>query len=363
MEMEANRSEDLQYNMKPAYSEHNIPVCIVGDNNYVPYIGVTLQSIIEHCNKKFNYDIIILGNNISEDNQVKLFSLIQERSNIKLRFINCVEYLKQLKVSGDTVYTINTYLRFCVLTDLFQMYHKVITLDSDLIVNEDISVLYQTDLDGKLIGAVNDSYIQIIINKKLHGDKIIGYQPVSSYFKDMHLNEKQYFNAGVILWDLNQCRNEKMMERAIKICEEKTSLMYADQDVLNLLFAGNYRQLPLTWNGMSPYALMKGAAHASESDLPENYLLQVSEAKIIHYLGIRKPWQDKEAFYCDEYMKYAKKTPWKNFIVQEQRKWKNNQDKKADKLFDQLFPIGSRRRKKLLKYSYRLNDYIHGWKV
>ena len=58
--------------MKPFKDTNNIPVVFASDEKYVSYLEITLKSAIDRFSKDYNYDIIILENNIGDKNKKRL---------------------------------------------------------------------------------------------------------------------------------------------------------------------------------------------------------------------------------------------------------------------------------------------------
>ncbi|XQP55689.1 MAG: glycosyltransferase family 8 protein [Mycoplasmoidaceae bacterium] len=84
---------------------------------------------------------------------------------------------------------------------------KVIHLDIDLMLNGDIRELYDSDLHGAEIAATRDRVL---------------------LFK----NWRRYFNAGVMLMDIDKIREKKSFDRCVKYVLEKRPFML-DQDAIN----------------------------------------------------------------------------------------------------------------------------------
>ena len=56
----------------------NIPIFFAIDNNYIPFLAVTLKSLIEHVSEKNPYLINILYTDISQENIEKLLKFYQK---------------------------------------------------------------------------------------------------------------------------------------------------------------------------------------------------------------------------------------------------------------------------------------------
>ncbi|MCD7735650.1 MAG: glycosyltransferase family 8 protein, partial [Lachnospiraceae bacterium] len=103
---------------------------------------------------------------------------------------------------------------------------RVLYLDPDILVENSLAELYQTDLEGKSIGAVED----YAVNHMLVSCK-----------KRIGLPENvPYVNSGVILFDLDRMRRLFSAERMFSILEEKREVLsFPDQDLINLYFQGD----------------------------------------------------------------------------------------------------------------------------
>ena len=47
-------------NIKPAFSKNNLGIVLSADKNYVPYLAVTIKSIFDNADSRYNYDIMVL---------------------------------------------------------------------------------------------------------------------------------------------------------------------------------------------------------------------------------------------------------------------------------------------------------------
>lgn len=334
------------------FSEKNIAIYTFTDNYYAPYLGVALCSMLHHADVAYNYDIFVMENNVSQENKMKFLSLISGRDNCSIRFIDMVDLLSILNVVAAEHLTINSYAKIFALSDLFREYDRILSLDSDILVQKDISGLFFENLQGKPIAAVKDTYLPVSIKRNFHADKRLNYKPVKLCYDGTGIDTDDYFNAGVILYDLKECRRRKFFERTIEVCNQNPLLVYMEQDVLNMVFRNEWRKLGLDWNGMSSYSIVP-----KPGDFPEDYEERVKNAAIVHFLGGNKPWEDKNAFLADVYMESARRSPWKieveaareNFEIQ-------------NKVKGILLPKGSRRREWYRRMWFAAHDLLNGWK-
>ncbi len=337
--------------MTPAFKENNLAVYTLTDNNYAPYLGVALYSLLKNANPNYNYDIIICENTVSQINKDKLLKLCNGKKNCFIRFIDMNKLISQLHVEAAEHISLNSYAKVFVMSEIFSDYDRILSLDSDTLVLKDISPLFEIDMEGKAIAAVKDSYLPVSIKRGFHADKRLNYKPVKDCYKGTVIDVNDYFNVGVILYDLRYCRKGNCFETTVRTCNENPIMIYMEQDILNMVFKQNWKPLNLYWNGMSPYSIVPKAG-----DFLEDYEEQVRNAAIIHFLGGNKPWEDKNAILADVYMQYAQESFWDDDIKKSREKF---EEKNKVKGF--LLPKGSRRRELYKKTWFKIHDALNGW--
>ena len=64
-----------------------IPIFFAIDNGYIPFLAVTLQSVIENANKNYNYAIRILHTNVKKENIDKIKN-IYESEKVSIEFVD-----------------------------------------------------------------------------------------------------------------------------------------------------------------------------------------------------------------------------------------------------------------------------------
>lgn len=140
---------------------------------------------------------------------------------------------------------------------------RVLYLDCDMLVRDNIEKLYDLDMADFPIAAVRDSI----------GAFITGGRDLRNN-RDIFDIANPYFNAGMVLIDVAKWREADIigrMEQALK--DGVMARIYYDQDFLNLVFQRNWLALPWRWNTID-------ARHAHEGLDPA----------ILHYTGENKPW-------------------------------------------------------------------------
>ena len=299
----------FQEEIRPAFAQNNIPILLASDENYVPHLTTTIQSIVVHADAHNNYDFIVLEENI----QPEIKNLIQQHfssyKNISIRFYN-MDYLIDT-YTKDLFYICAhfsraTYYRFFI-PQICRHYDKVLYLDCDLIVQTDIARLYHTNLSGHMLAACKEYLAQSLYVKEPSYKE---YMDKTLKLKDI----KHYFNAGVLVCNLSKMISSHFTQACIDKLKEIKSPKTVDQDILNSVCEGEVLYLPLSWNYC--WHPRFSALNLLKQSLPYKDFNQYNEAYIspylIHYTSEKKPWNDNmtaDLSLSSLWWRYARQTP------------------------------------------------------
>ncbi len=264
-----------------------IPIFFAVDDFYIPFLAVTLTSLIENASKNYNYDLKILYTSIRDENIRKIKKL--ESEYVSIDFVDLTSYVEEIKDKLHTrdYYTKTTYFRLFI-PELYPNMKKALYLDSDITILGDISELYNESLEDNLVGAVADDVIQTTPIFREYAEQVVG---VSTY--------KKYFNAGVLLMNLEELRKFNFQEKFTYILEQIRFTVAQDQDYLNRLCKGRTKIIDRVWNRMPIYT-----DKVKEEDI-----------KLIHYNLAYKPWHFDDTLYKKYFWEYAKKTEYYEDIL------------------------------------------------
>ena len=294
----------------PAFPQNNVAIALAANDYFVPYLAVTIASIVKNSTLQNNYDIIVLSEFISEANQKLLLQLITKYKNISLRFVSPKKRIDNFSpyLHGHFGH-IETYYRL-ILPDILSQYQKVLYLDSDMVVCADVAQLFNENVDGVLLAACHDADTAGLYNgwqkeRKSYSDKILGLQ--SPY---------QYFQAGTILFNLDEFRKAFKTKDLLDFASGKKWLLQ-DQDVLNKLCEGRVKYVDMAWNVMVDYngiRITQIIALAPQW-LNKMYMEARKAPKIIHYAGPQKPWLYPEMDFGHEFWEIAKQTDFYEILL------------------------------------------------
>ena len=165
---------------------------------------------------------------------------------------------------------------------------KFIYLDVDLVVNCDIGQLLETTDDAHTVfGALNYST-----------------PDDAEYIRSLGLSYLSYINAGVMVIDCARFNRMGYLEKAIEIIKQKRQFTYIDQDILNMVCAGDIGLIDPAWN------FQWNNVHHPERFMPEvrSSVAQIAQPRIVHFT-IEKPWKHMINRFGEYYTKYAAQNP------------------------------------------------------
>ncbi len=289
---------------------NTIPIFFTVDDEYVPFLAVALQSLIENSSEKNYYLIKILYTSITEENQEKIKKY--EKENVNIEFVDLNYYINKIKNKLYTrdYYSVTTYFRLFI-PNLYPQYNKALYLDCDIVLLADVAELYNIDMGDNLVAAAPDDVIQKIEVFQEYAEKVVG---VADY--------RNYFNAGVLLMNLDELRKFDFQEKFLYSLEKIKFAVAQDQDYLNRLCKGRVKIISNVWDKM-----------------PISNDTDANDLKLIHYNLAFKPWHFEDILYKEYFWEYAKKTEFFDEIIKIRDNYTEEDrfnDKEGDKKLREL---------------------------
>lgn len=277
------------------------------DSNYVMPTGVMLTSLFEN-NKGDDIRVHLLHNGISE-RQIKNIETVADRYGQTVCFYRMDDASMDYMPVGQSFQRDHvglsraTYYRLFLARILPESVRKAVYFDGDIIVTSNLRILWDINMDGNAVAAVPDSYN----NVPLHYNRL------------RYPQAKGYFNAGVLLINLEYWRRHNVVDKFVDyIVSNKEKLACHDQDVLNFIFQDDKVELPLKYNMQNEYWF-----DTRYNVLSWQYEEQMREGQrhpvVVHFTGIPKPWYSNCRHpYKLEFDRYKAMTPWKDC---KQKRW------------------------------------------
>lgn len=270
--------------------QHNeIHIALAFDENFIIPFYVLLTSIFKN-NKENNisFHVIATGVNEKEKNRVTEY-VGSNNANIHFYDIHKFHQIDALNTSNlkSSTLTIAAYYRLFFPFLVSSTVKKLLYIDVDTVVLNNLENLYFTDISPFPVGAVKDN-TGGLANSPLLLEKI-----------GVKINE--LFNSGVLLIDIEKWKQENIFETAMQfVSNNKEILKYHDQDALNYALKHNWFELS-NLNNFSHSAI--SIDHTKKEILKNNKII------ILHYTA-SKPWHfTNGARLRSFYYYYLNKTP------------------------------------------------------
>jgi lipopolysaccharide biosynthesis glycosyltransferase len=236
-----------------------IPIVFCFDANYAAYAAVAAYST--HKNTKTPLKIYWLTPAASAERAIQLKGHLagmgMDITIVSVSDAQFSEWKEYLHISRGA------YLRLLIPDTINES--KVIYIDCDTLVLDDLTELYKTPL---------------------HGAKVAGvYDPKGAEMSRVpRAKIDQYINSGVLLMDLDGLRADGFLKQTALIYEQyRNDIALLDQCIINKYAEGNKCLLDKKWNYLIFSTLTK------EKEF--NAILSSEKPAILHFVGTVKPWQ------------------------------------------------------------------------
>ncbi len=262
-----------------------IPVFYSCDESFLKYCMVSMSSLLKNASSGCVYRIYVLNTDISDEAQKTFCEQIDSMklsSKYEICFEDVSENLNLIEHEFPLrdYYSKTTYYRL-LIADMHPEYDKVIYIDSDTIVQGDISELFKENIDDHYLGACHE---QVMVQIDEYGEYVE---------KCLGISRHNFFNAGILLINCKEFRDKQLLHRFLEELHAYDFVVTQDEDYLNLITKDHVKFLDQRWN----------------TEIFNEISYPIEEAKIIHYIMFCKPWHYADCPHADIYMSYAKATP------------------------------------------------------
>ena len=338
----------------PRFYSGTDTVVFCTDSGYVKYLSVTLRSLINVVEKNEFLDVVIFtDSSLTFTQKITLKSLAQENISIRLFDVSPLVQTRfnSAKLQAKDYWSVSMWFK-CFIPCLMPDYDSVLYCDCDLVfVKNPFTSLKKLNLkDFKLAAVIDTAVAQL--PKYPHRARHLSLDLKLKY-------PQRYFNSGVMLFSPSNISLREYENELVRVTQNVT-LMFPDQDFLNIVFNSSVILLPQTLNSQCNVLIY-------ESDYLDwlnhrekrNFKRTLYSPTVVHYIGPCKPWNYDGVLYETVFWENARKSPYYEEIL----KIKLSQSKSLFrerikktfffKFLSQVsrifFPYGSNRRYKLKK--------------
>lgn len=282
--IEENKGYELCFSPNMNLRDCAIHLAVAFDQNFITPFYVLLTSIFSsHKETSIHFHVIAAG--ISEEEKQNISMFIQKH-NASLTFYQAPENMLPPNLPQTKAYPISIYYRLLFPFLVPPSVHRLLYLDTDIVVIKGLDTLYQTDIGDLPVGAVIESFV--------------GSRPELGIFES-----GRYFNSGVLLINVPEWKAQKISEKTLHfLTHQSHKIIWMDQDALNAVLINNYFPLDYKYNITSEYIPKWITSRQLEHF--------VEDKVIIHYTsgGIKKPWSGLSRNRLRHYYHaYLKKSP------------------------------------------------------
>ena len=212
------------------------------NGNYSKWVGVTMQSIIEHTLSTICFHVLI-DDSVNNDNKKKLLQVASEGGHVlKFHFVDVNRFSDVIESTKR--YTVGALFR-AMLPEILPYLKKIIYLDADLFVNRDISELWKTNIQDYCLAGTPDV-----------AQGIGNAAPI--VVKNGLVKADEYINSGVLYMNLEKIRLEgNLCEKVIDFIRNEPLALLPDQDAINAIFVGKVKFLDVSWNYLNCWVKQK----------------------------------------------------------------------------------------------------------
>jgi lipopolysaccharide biosynthesis glycosyltransferase len=266
-------------------------VSVAAEGEYVAHSAALLDSVLKHSGGLPVHVHYLHGPRMGVGDRELMSDMVQ-REGGQISFLG-IDDTRVAGLPDDPQFTSAMWHR-TFLDELLPDVDRVLYLDVDTIVMDDLKPLWSTNLEGNYLAAVTN----VFERRFSHRPGELGLQ-----------GPEVYFNSGVLLLNLRAMRVAGC-GAAVRSYAMNRELEWPDQDALNVILGGRRADLAPRWNAMNS---VMNFPQAAEVFSEEALAVARSRPAIRHFEGpgANKPWH----YLCAQpfreiYLEHRARTPW-----------------------------------------------------
>ena len=317
-------------------------VCYAASDLFAEPAGISIVSLLENVKKSIIEEIFLLDYGLSEES-ISRFRGIEKAYGVKISLIRSKEIIESERDSlglSDFSGSMATYSRAFIDLIIPEYVDKLLYIDADTIVDDDVSDVFNIELNECVMAGT------VGINQ---------YAPTQT--KDVWNNPElqlinhnsTYYACGVVLYSLNNWRKRDCRSMICSACTRISKYPYADQTLINNAIPEKliYR-LPAKYNSWLhelPICCAREELSRGGKLSEEDIIDAISHPIIHHYKGeYYRPWYYESLSRAnDVFLKYKSISPWKDVPLKHLTKLSED-DKTAFLTKIDLLTLGRRQR-------------------
>ncbi|MBD5393033.1 MAG: hypothetical protein HDR71_01940 [Lachnospiraceae bacterium] len=261
-----------------------IPIAMICDKNFIMQTCVALTSMYLNKDADTIYEIyvILVESEGKEADSIK--ELSSDNFNIHILMMSLEKYRNIKQIAHVPLASL---VKFDIC-DLISEYSKILYLDGDIIVRQDLWQIYSTELEDNYVAGVPHSLGIVTSEHKLNG--------------------------GVLLFNAEKIRNEKLRDVFVSTRQSMGDRKSMDQETFHVVFGEKKKYLCPKYNVMvdkinyeKKYYSLREYNNYFKTDY-HTYKEIINSAVIMHFTGAAKPWKYKFGNGTKEWLRYYRMT-------------------------------------------------------
>ena len=273
-----------------------ITIVLSTDSNYVELLAVSVVSIMENKSEYFFYDIFILHDGLSTSIKNQIINMQNNYSHAQISFIDMEEHFATMFHFNNNSHTYynKTILYRLAIPHLFKDRQRVIYIDSDTVVLDNLVELHQHSFNNNYILSKGEVVVSENIKSPFitYQNNVYAYSCLYSKILNMPLEyfsykAKSYINSGVLVFNIPKIIANKKDNELIALVEQyKNVCVFIDQDILVKCFYPYIGTLEDKYNMyVTKIQRYKDITRAEK----KAYIASLRTAKILHFVDKKKP--------------------------------------------------------------------------
>lgn len=279
--------------------KQSLHIVIASDGNYMHLVSACIASLFDK--NKGPIHVHLLSNRVGEE-ALEDFRNAVERYGGVLSVYPIENLRERLTIDVPDTISVTSYARLFVCSLLPENIDRLLYIDCDIMFNDSVAELFDTDMGDCLVAGVLDPLIS------------------RTYKQEIGIARNEpYINAGVLLIPLDVWRQENMERRFVEyLVAHNGKVHHHDQGIINAVCAGRKRIVSPRYNAMSncfcfPWRSIR-RINIPFYDKSE-YESASRNPAIIHFTGaiLNRPWAEECRHpYTAKFLEYKSKTSYKN---------------------------------------------------
>ena len=243
-----------------------LPIASAIDDKYLLPLIVTLESLKRHLDPGYELELYLIHAGMTQASVDLVSSIVTTHSILPSD--------QQLASTPyDPHFPREAAFPLLLAELLPESLERVLFLDADLLVMDDLTEVWESPLDGCVVAAVSDSAVPRCSSPR----GVKGWQGFGI------AAEAAYFNGGVLLMDLARWRKREItpkVHRYLKVTVEPIDFLH--QEAMNAVLWNEWKPLDARWNLLASHA---GRPHQSAASDAWRH------PGVVHFAGRMKPWR------------------------------------------------------------------------